>query len=345
MTRRISVLLAIWGMLGGVACISGKKHPDGGGDGAPGDGVVAADLPRHDGPKKGDGPWPDGPQKKVCNGLSKPGWARMEPGTFFMGARAGEACLESNETRHKVTLTHPFEISITEVTQAQHQALMTFDPTHPSDKNCGGSCPVGSASWNQAAAYCNALSTKEGKSLCYTCTGSNYTRQCEVDWKWNSGGKKIYHCPGYRLPTEAEWEYAYRAGTETAYYNGDGKASDCLDCSSGGLKAGAIAWYCGNSGSVLRPVKGKAPNACGIHDMAGNMKEWTDDWYLADLGKAQANDPWINSSGAKKEKVIRGGSYLSAPSRLRAAYRTSFEPSSSASSGRWNGFRCVRSLK
>jgi len=154
----------------------------------------------------------------------------------------------------------------------------------------------------------------------------------------NYAGNKIYDCPGYRLPTEAEWEYAYRAGTKTALYNGPLHVCQGLDAN-----ADKIAWYDGNSGMEVRPVGLKQPNGWGLYDMAGNAIEYCHDWFQNDLGSAPAVDPAGPSSPDPKEThvVIRGGSATVGGLFLRAAAREDYHQFTSASEA--VSFRCVRS--
>ena len=234
-----------------------------------------------------------------------------------------------------------------EVTQQEFKARLGVNPTHTKDRACGTHCPATALSWSAAALYCNELSKAMKLEQCYSCTGSiQSSLQCGPQGKFNSQGNPIYNCKGFRLPTEAEWEYAYRAGTTTAFYTGDDvQASACLDCSTSGIRAYAIGWYCGNASQKLHAGKLKGTNPWLLHDMPGNANEWVDDWYHKDLGAAAVVNPWRDLADASAKKVLRGGSFATAPQQLRAAYRGSFEPSSTSTLYRYNGFRCVRTLK
>lgn len=214
----------------------------------------------------------------------------IQPGSFVMGSPPEEA--HSNEEQHLVTITRPFYLKATEVTQGEWQALMGSNPSKFS--SCGESCPVEQVSWNDAVAYCNALSRKEGLESCYD--GDRF---------------KGLSCKGYRLPTEAEWEYAARAGSTGATYGG-------LD---------AIAWHNGNSGGMTHPVGQKMPNAWGLYDMIGNVWEWVNDWYDKYPGGA-VSDPVGPSSDSFRGsfRVHRGGSWGYTARSCRAAFRVSNDP-------------------
>lgn len=263
------------------------------------------------------------------------------PVTFSMGSPTSEPCRDTNETLHQVTLTHAFEISISEVTQGEFEALMGYNPSHfgpnGAGAECGSACPVEDVSWHEAVAYCNALSARAGLDGCYSCSGGGKTVTCQEASSYS--GSQVYDCPGYRLPTEAEWEFAYRAGSGTAFYpsaGNDGSISVCSGASD--ANADKIGWNNFNSGGTTHPVGLMPSNAWGIYDMAGNVYEWCHDWYQSDLGSSAVTDPWGAASGT--DRILRSGSWNSNPFSLRAANRYSY----SAGSDHYNrGIRCCRS--
>jgi len=233
----------------------------------------------------------------------------IKPGTFLMGSPSDEPGRNSSEKQHKVTLTKGYFMQTTEVTQRQWKEIMGNNPSYFS--SCGTNCPVEQVSWNDAQSFIEKLNQKE----------SNRT---------------------YRLPTEAEWEYAARAGTTTALYNGPIEIlgfnnSPALD---------PIAWYGGNScvsytGGYNCPgwpetqyscsncgsheVGKKQANAWGLFDMSGNVWEWCSDWY-GSYPTSEVADPVGASTGLTR--VFRGGSWISGARRCRSAYRGNRSPSS-----------------
>ena len=188
-----------------------------------------------------------------------------------------------------------------------------------------------------AAAYCNALSVAGDHPPCFECSGEGAEVRCHE--KAPRAGSGILDCTGYRIPTEAEWERAYRAGGVTAYHNGTNTATACQSCSEADESAAKIAWHRCNAGDEPHPVAHKDANAWGLFDMAGNVNEWCHDWYQERLGAAEAVDP----IGAEKGtgRVLRGGSWGDGPAILRAASRIGVSPTWRAPS---IGFRCVRTL-
>lgn len=196
-------------------------------------------------------------------------------GEFTMGSPAGEAGRHEDEMRHGVRLSRDFSMGAAEVTQRQWEAVMGAG--NPS-KVKGPELPVTGVTWADAVKFCARLSEKEGRQ--------------------------------YRLPTEAEWERACRAGEAGAF-------------SGGG--ADEVAWHLGNSGEVPHPVGGLKPNAWGLHDMHGNAMEWCADWYQERLGRDAAVDP--AGPGQGETRVARGGSFRHNARAARSAARQAITPS------------------
>ena len=217
---------------------------------------------------------------------------------FVMGSPPEERGRQGDETCHHVRLTRSFAMASTPVTQAQWEALMGNNPSWFQE----ASRPVENVSWYDAVAYCNALSRASGLREAYVLSGVQGTPgkdgyQAEVHFVG-------LNSPGYRLPTEAEWEYACR-GDAPGPRPGD---------------LGASAWWSDGSGWGTRPVGAKQANAWGLHGMLGNVWEWCWDWYGA-YPTASVSDPVGPSHGTYR--VRRGGSWNDPAAYVRAACRLS----------------------
>jgi formylglycine-generating enzyme required for sulfatase activity len=215
-------------------------------------------------------------------------------GSFTMGEDKNFEKVRNDEMpQHRVTISKPFYLGKYEVTQAQWTAVMENNPS----KFKGQDNPVEQVSWEDAQTFISRLNKKEGHGR-------------------------------YRLPTEAEWEYAARAGTTGAYSFGDD--ADSL---------GRYAWYRDNSGDKTHPVGRKEANPWGLHDMHGNVYEWVQDWK-GDYSSASVTDPKGPSAGSNR--VIRGGGWNGSTGYCRAAGRGGRSP---GYRGRRLGFRLALSLE
>jgi formylglycine-generating enzyme required for sulfatase activity len=224
----------------------------------------------------------------------------LDAGTFIMGGPEGDGD-EIGLPEHTVVLSEPFYLQVTEVTQGQWEAVMGRNPSsHQGDPRL----PVENVSWDEAQEFISKLTAREG--------GDHY-----------------------RLPTEAEWEYACRAGGEQKH-SCTGQVSDC-------------AWYAGNSGDQTHPVGIKQPNAWGLYDLQGNVWEWTQDFFTGEyLPQGTITDPVVdnysraaNYERPNKLRVLRGGCMYSEPPQLTCAWRTTFSSMGTGSSEDV-GFRVVR---
>ncbi|HQL56632.1 MAG TPA: formylglycine-generating enzyme family protein, partial [Myxococcota bacterium] len=270
-------------------------------------------------------------------------WCVIPACTFQMGSPGDEGCrLAIEGPVHPVTISRPFYMKRTEVTQGEWKAFTNTNPSF--NKACGDSCPVERVNWYDAVRYANWLSAQQNLDSCYniqSCTGTpgSGSYSCTVTFVGLG-------CSGYRLPTEAEWEYAARAGTVTAYWTGTNIGYMGLPVCNAenpiGIALPEVAWYGFNSDNKSHEVKQKPPNPWGLYDVYGNVYEWVHDWF----GKGYyttceqgCTDPLGPTSGASR--VHRGGAYHNGAGSLRSADRGYAMPSTGNS---YLGFRLVRRL-
>ena len=222
-------------------------------------------------------------------------FVKIPAGEFMMGSLSGEEDRYEDEGPvHKVTIKEAFYLGKFEVTQKQWREVMGSTPSYFK----GDDLPVEGVSWNDVQEFIEKLNEMEGNDK-------------------------------YRLPSEAEWEYACRAGTTTRYYFGDDES-----------RLGDYAWYDGNSGGKSHPVGQKKPNPWGLYDMHGNIWEWVqDEWHSDYNGAPSDGSAW--ESGSSSGRVSRGGSWFSFAWNCRSAYRTYFNP---GYRGGNLGFRVLRKM-
>jgi formylglycine-generating enzyme required for sulfatase activity len=234
--------------------------------------------------------------------------ALLPAGGFVMGDDRGDA---DERPAHKVQVS-AFYMDTTEVTQQSYQSLMGTAPA----KFQGADRPVERVDWYRVVQYCNMRSLREGLKPCYDLR----TLKCD------------FEADGYRLPTEAEWEYACRAGSTARYAFGD-------DAS----KLGDAGWFKANAAGATHPVKQKVPNAWGLHDMHGSVWEWCNDFYAEGYSPGgEARDP--RGPAAGDQCVLRGGSWFSGAESCRSASRRGETPrfADACFGSDTYGFRCVR---
>ena len=211
-------------------------------------------------------------------------------GTFMMGSPIEEEGAENDEEQHQVTIGKDYYLGVTEVTQGQYEKVMGTNPSYFQKrvirKSDSSMYPVEQVSWEDAVEFCKKLS----------------------DLPEEKKAGRVY-----RLPTEAEWEYACRAGSKAAYSFGANSKT-----------LGDYAWFGENSGGQTHPVGEKKANAWGLYDMHGNVWEWCSDWYGV-YPKGSVSDPSGPSEGS--DRVDRGGSWINGAANCRSARRSGYDPS------------------
>jgi formylglycine-generating enzyme required for sulfatase activity len=282
------------------------------------------------------------------------GWCRIPSGCFIWGSPEAESGrVAKREEQGPVTLTHDFEMKQYEVTLEEWAALDFPPDPIPSRADCqDATCPMTDVTWTHAALYANALSAAHDPPFeaCYT------FEDCQVnETKCTPGMTRdtVYECEGYRFPTRAEWQYATRAGTTTAFYSGDMSVTvEQEGAAMNGTDTGCdptlhepaldpIAWYCINSGHVSHPVGGKLPNAWNLYDMTGNVDELLHDVDYARSPDFPAADPFGEIGEWRDGRPYVGGAAISWPSLLRIA---SGLQTGADSGGGQIGFRLARTL-
>lgn len=255
----------------------------------------------------------------------------IQAGTFMMGSPENQIGHQSDEVLHGVTITRDFTIQTTEVIQSDWVTVMGANPSFFK----GDNLPVETLSWWSAITYANEESKLAGLTQCYDfsqleCDGTakNGTLKCEGTLRINSNSGLIYDCEGYRLPTEAEWEFSARGGSTTAFSFGD----DVSELDNYG-------WFLNNAGMKTNLVAKKNTNPFGIYDMHGNVWEWVQDWYDF-YPQNSVTDPVASPVGANK--VSRGGYWGNDAGILRSSKRISFDPNIRSSG---IGFRLVKTNK
>ena len=304
--KKFLFLLLVFSLTGWLGCASFSNKTDAGNASALKESSMARKI-------SGDLNAADIPHPKFANpdARSSDNFVKIKAGTFKMGTPSSETNRDNDETLHTVTITRDFEMQATVVTQAQYFLAMEYNPSGvkhrsycPSDYveiNGTSLCPnhpVVQVSWNDAQDFINKLNA----------TDADFS---------------------YRLPTEAETEYAIRAGTQSAYWFGD--SADRL---------GDYAWFNGNSGNHTHAVGTKPANPWGLYDASGNVWQWVSDRYSDKLPSSHQTDPV--GAASDSDRMIRGGGWYDGAQYLRSGFRNSRDPGFRYD---FVGFRLVRTAK
>ena len=246
-------------------------------------------------------------------------------GKFRMGNTGTCAGFGDEKPVHSVNISRDFLMSKFEVTQKFYETVTGLKPSYFK----GDNLPVEQVCWYEAIDFCNKLSEKNGLEKCYTINMNGAKYLCDesviIICDWNANG--------YRLPTDAEWEYACKAGSTTDFYNGSLTNKDCNPLDA---KLDKIGWYCGNAGDKTHDVGQKEPNNFGLYDMSGNIMEWCWDWYNI-YASTEVTDPRGEPTGTTR--VLRGGWYKYPSDGCRSSYRNTLTPEGISN---YFGFRICR---
>lgn len=239
--------------------------------------------------------------------------ATIELTPLTLGSPEDERCRDPDEKQRTVALSGKLKVMRTEVTQTHFKTLMGYNPS--GYKRCP-SCPVESVSWHEAQAFCLKLSQAQKIPTALTCTGTQAQTRCTIP---------PIEDPGFRLPTEQEWELAARANSTEAAFGGPLSA-----CMTRAPSLEPSAWIKTNSTGHPHPVAQKKPNPYGLHDMAGNVYEWTSSPY---------DDQDQAADDLNRERVLRGGSWYHNAEHARFANR---ERAWATKRLGFVGFRCIQ---